>query len=202
MGREAKCQCKWGAEQAESKVLLEGSELILRLGIRRRVPVSAMAGVAVRGDNLIFSVGQDQVELSLGTEIAQRWAKAITSPLPSLARKLGISPATKLAIVGDMQSEALKEAVAEASPGKGKEVDLTLICINSPSEINPLLQQHLTRKTGTGPVWIVYPKGAGSGVKESVLRELLRGHGFIDTKVASVSPKLTAIRFIKRKSDG
>ena len=33
------------------------------------------------------------------------------------------------------------------------------------------------------------------------MRELFRSHGFIDTKVASVSAKLTAIRFVKRKSN-
>ena len=56
MGREATCHCKWGAEEADCKVLLEGSELILRLGMRRRVPLSAMTGVAARGKKLVFKV--------------------------------------------------------------------------------------------------------------------------------------------------
>jgi hypothetical protein len=197
MGREATCHCKWGAEEADCKVLLEGRELILRSGLRRRVSLSAMSGVAARGSKLVFTVGQDHVELGLGPEAAQRWAKAIQTPPPSLAGKLGISSTTRLSIVGNIQSEELKEALAEAAPASGKDVDLVLLCVNSQSE----LQQYLPAATYTSPLWIVYPKGANSEVKESGLRDLLRSRGFIDTKVASVSATLTALRFVKRKSN-
>jgi hypothetical protein len=37
-------------------------------------------------------------------------------------------------------------------------------------------------------------------VKESAVRMLLRSQGFIDTKVASVSADLTALRFVSRRS--
>jgi hypothetical protein len=197
MGREATCHCKWGADEGDCKVLLEGPDLILRSGLRRRVSVSAMSGVAARGSNLVFTVGQDHVELRLGPEAAQRWAKAIQTPPPSLARKFGISRTTRLSVVGDIQSEELKEAISEAAPASGKDVDLVLLCVNSQSE----LQQCFAAETYTSPLWIVYPKGANSEVKESGLRDLLRSRGFIDTKVASVSARLTALRFVKRKSD-
>jgi hypothetical protein len=196
MGREATCHCKWGAEEGDCKVLLEGRELILRSGLRRRVSLSAMSGVAARGSKLVFTVGHDRVELGLGPEAAQRWAKAIQTPPPSLAGKLGISSTTRLSIVGDIQSEELKEALGEATPASGKDADLVLLCVNSQSE----LQRYLAAGTYTSPLWIVYPKGANSEVKESDLRDLLRSRGFIDTKVASVSVTLTALRFVKRKS--
>jgi hypothetical protein len=201
MGREATCHCKWGDEQADCKVLLEGSELILRLGIRRRVPVSSLTGVSAVGENLVFRAGQDRVQLRLGREAAQRWLKAITSPLPSLAAKLGISPTTRLMVLGDVQSEELKAAIAGAGSAGGKEGDLILICANSESELNFALRQCFEEKTCSVPLWIVYPKGAGSAVKESAVRELLRRSGFIDTKVASVSAKLTALRFVKRRAE-
>jgi hypothetical protein len=201
MGREATCHCKWGAEEGDCKVLLEGSELILRLGLRRRVSLSAMAGVAARGSKLIFSVGEDHVELDLGPEAAQRWAKAIASPPPTLASKLGISRTTRLSVIGDVRSEELKAAVAEASPARGREVDLMLVCVHSQPEVDLTLDQCLADKTCCGTLWVIYPKGASSGVKESTVRELLRSHGFIDTKVASVSAGLTALRFVKRKSN-
>jgi hypothetical protein len=197
MGREATCHCKWGADEGDCKVLLEGRELILRSGLRRRVSLSEMSGVAARGSKLVFTVGQDHVELGLGPEAAQRWAKAIQTPPPSLAGKLGISRTTRLAVVGKIQSEELEEAVSEAAPAKGKDADLVLLCVNSQSE----LQQYFAVEIYTAPLWIVYPKGANSEVKESDLRDLLRGRGFIDTKVASVSARLTALRFAKRKSD-
>ncbi|MDX6463950.1 MAG: hypothetical protein QOE55_7647, partial [Acidobacteriaceae bacterium] len=111
--------------------------------------------------------------------------------------KLGISRTTRLAIVGKIQSEELKEALSEAAPANDKDADLVLLCVNSQSE----LQQYLAAETYTSPLWIVYPKGANSEVKESGLRDLLRSRGFVDTKVASVSARLTALRFAKRKSN-
>ena len=197
MGREATCHCKWGAEEGDCKVLLEGRELILRSGIRRRVSLSDLSNVAARGSNLVFTVGRDQVELHLGVDAAQRWAKAIQTPPPSLAGKLGISRDTRVSIVGNIESDELKEALAEAAPARGKEVDLILLCVNSQSE----LQQCFAAKTYTSPLWIVYPKGAKSEVKESGVRDLLLSRGFVDTKVASVSARLTALRFVKRKSN-
>jgi hypothetical protein len=199
MGREATCHCKWGDEEGDCKVLLEGSELILRLGMRRRVPLSSLGDVEARGGNLVFRVGQDHVELRLGSEAAPRWAKAIATPLPSLATKLGISPTTKLRVIGDIQSEELKMALAEAGEVGGREANLMLIWVKTQSEMDRALAQCFKEKTCSGPLWIVYPKGASSEVKESAIRGLLRAHGFMDTKIASVSATLTAIRFNRRK---
>jgi hypothetical protein len=199
MGREATCHCKWGDEEGDCKVLLEGPELILRLGIHRRVPLSSLAGVSTRGDKLTFRVGQEPVELRLGPELAERWAKAIATPLPTLAGKLGISGTTKLRLFGKIQSEELKAAVAQAGAVDGSEANLALICAGSPSELDHALAQCFNEKTCSGPLWIVYPKGPASEVKESALRDLLRSRGFTDTKVASVSAKLTAMRFNRRK---
>jgi hypothetical protein len=150
-----------------------------------------------RGSNLVFSVGQDHVELGLGPEAAQRWAKAMQTPPPSLAGKPGISRTTRVSVIGKVECEELKEALSEATPATAKDVDLVLLCVNSQSE----LQQQLAAWTYTSPLWIVYPKGTKSEVKESDLRHLLRSLGFVDTKVASVSARLTALRFVQRKSD-
>jgi hypothetical protein len=199
MGREATCHCKWGDEEGDCKVLLESGELILRLGLRRRVPLSSLAGVLARGDKLVFRVGEDPVELGLGPDVAQRWAKAIATPLPSLATKLGISRATNLRVIGRIESDELKAAVAEAGAVGGREANLILICANSRAEMDHALTQWIEGKTCSVPLWVVYPKGPSSEVKESALRERLRGHGFVDTKVASVSAKLTAMRFTKQK---
>jgi hypothetical protein len=196
MGREVTCHCKWGAEEADCKVLLETGELILRLGMRRRVPWAEMSAVSARGSKLHFHVGPDQVELNLGPEVAQRWAKVIATPLPTLAHKLGISSTTKLSVIGNAKSEELTAAIAEGSLAREKDADLILICVNSQLE----LDRYLAGKTYSRPLWIIYPKGPTTGVKESAVRTLLRSQGFIDTKVASVSANLTALRFVSRPS--
>lgn len=198
MGREAICHCKWGAEEGNCKVLLEGSELVVRVGMRKRVPLSTLTGLAAKGSKLVFHVGSDQVELGLGPEAAQQWAKAIATPPPTLASKLGISPTTKLAVLGEVQSEELRSAIAGVSKASGKEVDLTFICVQSQSQLDLLSSQCFLDKTFRGPLWVVYPKGRDSRVRESDVRDLFRGQGFIDTKVASVSTKLTALRFVTR----
>jgi hypothetical protein len=194
MGREATCHCQWGSEAGECKVLLEGPELILRAGIRRRVPLTALADVSIHGDSLVFRAEGDQVVLHLGAEAAGRWAKAIAKPRPTLASKLGISSNTKLLVLGDVQSEELAEAIAQAAVTGKQEPDLILICIHERSDL-----ARYTQSATHAPLWIVYPKGSGSGLKESELREFFRGHGLIDTKVASISAKLTALRFHPRK---
>jgi hypothetical protein len=48
---------------------------------------------------------------------------------------------------------------------------------------------------------MVYAKGPGHPLNESAIRSFLRGNGMMDTKVASVSSELTALRFSVRKSD-
>ena len=47
------------------------------------------------------------------------------------------------------------------------------------------------------PIWMVYPKGAGCSLGETAIRTTLRQRGLRDTKVASVSAMLTALRFFK-----
>jgi hypothetical protein len=194
MGREATCHCKWGGEESDCKVLLEGPDLIFRLGMRRRVSVSTMAGVSAVNGKLVFRVGQDRVELGLGPDLARRWLKAIKTPPPSLAAKLGISSTTNLQVIGDVPTEELNEAIAQA--GSGSEINLVLLCVDSPSA----LSRYFKSKACGTPVWVIYPKGPGSELKESLVRDLFRSRDFIDTKVASVSAKLTALRFVKRKS--
>jgi hypothetical protein len=194
MGREATCQCTWGEVEANCKVLLEGAAMIFRLGIRRRIPLSSLKEVSTHGDDLVFRVGEDRVSLHLGSDQAQRWAKAIVAPLPSLARKLGISADTRLRLVGEVQCKELETAIAEAGDVSGKNPDLLLICGEQQDEIFNALHRCIKDQTAI-PIWVVYPKGPRSEVKESALRDLLRGHGFMDTKVAAVSAKFTALRF-------
>ncbi len=199
MGREAICQCTWGKVEANCKVLLEGAEMVFRLGIRRRILLSSLKEVSTHGEELVFRVGEDRVSLHLGSDQAQRWAKAIAAPLPSLARKLGISASTRLRVVGDVQCKELETAIAEAGDVSGKNADLLLICGEQQDEIFHALHRFIKERTAI-PMWVVYPKGSRSEVKESALRDLLRGHGFMDTKVASVSVKFTALRFNRQQS--
>jgi hypothetical protein len=197
MGREATVQCRWGQETGHCKVLLETHELIVRGDLRRRVPIAQVIDVSVEGEELRFRVGGDAVSLSLGPSLAQRWAKALTTPPPSLASKLGISSTSRLRVLGEIDSRELEAAIAEAAATDGKNADLMIALVTTPHDLDLALARLPKRQSDTPPLWIVYPKGSANPFGESSVRESLRGRGFIDTKVASVSSKLTALRFIR-----
>lgn len=197
MGREATCQCQWAAEAAECKVLLETSELIVRGSIRRRVPIASLTQVAVRGDLLTFHAGKDKVALTLGSDLAQSWAKKIATPPPTLAAKLGITPASHLLLIGKFETEELKTAITEAASREAQSPDMVLAHVKTNADLNYALDRYRTLPD-TPPIWFIYPKGANKPLGEAEIRSTLRHEGFIDTKVASVSSTLTALRFIRR----
>jgi hypothetical protein len=197
MGREATCECRWANESASCKVLLETTELIVRGPIRHRVAITSLTQVKVQGEELIFRAGDDEVVLSLGEKLAQSWARKIASPPPTLAAKLGISNESHLLLIGEFESEELKAAVATAGSSDGKEANLILARVRTAADLNFALDRYAAQLSQP-PIWVIYPKGAGTPLPEAEIRSALRHEGFIDTKVASVSASLTALRFIKR----
>jgi hypothetical protein len=197
MGREATCDCQWAGESAACKVLLETHELIVRGPIRRRALIASLTKVSVEGDRLQFRAGEDQVSLALGANLAQSWAKKLTAQPPSLAAKLGISKDSHLLLIGDFDTEELHSAVATAATMGGKSTNLILVRVKTIADLNYALDRYATQSANP-PIWIIYPKGPGKPVNESEIRGVMRREGFIDTKVASVSTTLTALRFVKR----
>jgi hypothetical protein len=198
MGREAVCTCDWAGNVAEVKALLESGELILRGDIRMRVPFSEIKDAKAHPDCLRFSVRGERVELSLGFSAAEKWAAAITSPPPSLAQKLGITNGTIVRIIGSVQDENLKSALAEATRISEKDADLIVACVDTPETLHAALKQARAAIVKGVPVWVVYAKGKGHALNETAVREFMRGKGLMDTKVASVSDRLTGLRFSRK----
>jgi len=199
MGREAVCTCDWAGTVAEVKALLETTELILRGDIRKRVPFSEIKDVSVRPEILRFRVGQEKVELWLGASAA-KWADVITSPPASLARKLGIKRETVVRTIGSIDDEDLKSALTEAGEISEESSDLIVACVETPEALHATLDQAKEQLDRGVPIWMVYSKGLGHALNETAIRSLLRSNGLMDTKVASVSSRLTALRFSMRKS--
>lgn len=196
MGREATCEVYWAGESGRAKVLLESQELIVRGGklARRSVPFAALAGIEVRGDALCFRVGAEDVSIALGAALAQSWAKKLSTPPPTLAAKLGIGAETALALIGNFDEGELAEAVGKAAAEDGRHPDLVLALVKSAADLNYALDVYGSYAAHP-PIWIVYPKGAGKPIGETEIRNTMRRAGLMDTKVASVSATLTALRF-------
>jgi hypothetical protein len=200
MGREANCKCVWKESTADVTALLETHELILRGGMRRRIPFVEMQGIHADGGRLRFVFQGEPVSLELGDAVAAKWAKILASPPPDLAKKLGIKPESKVRVIGTIDDKALEEAVSGAASTSGKSGDLIIARVETPSELAAALKKAAGESSKGVPVWIVYRKGKGHALSEAVVRATGLAAGLVDTKVASVSAVLTALRFNKRRS--
>jgi hypothetical protein len=201
MGREAVCTCDWAGEVTEVKALLESGELILRGGIRRRISFAEVKQVTALDGELRFTVAGQTVQLTLGPSMAEKWAGVITSPPASLSRKLGITGKTAVRVVGDIASEELKAALDEAGRISSANADLIVACVDTPESLTKAMEQTISDVMNGVPIWMVYAKGPGHALNETAIRSLLRASGLMDTKAASVSASLTALRFSRTASD-
>jgi len=204
MGREATCMCEWNGEMARVKALIEPPELILRGEIRRRLPFSDLRQLRAEGGALRFKYGRDTVTLKLEASTAKRWVKAILTPPPSLAKKLGITPESTVWMIGENDDVALENALAEARrvarKGSGVGADVIVARANTAAELARAFKT-TAKATSIGvPIWIVYRKGPGHAISESDVRETGLAAGVVDVKVASVSPTLTGLKFVRRKN--
>jgi len=199
MGREAHCACRWGDARGQVTALLETTEVIVRGEVRARVARASLRGVTVRGDTLAFVADGKIVELELGAKAAASWAAALSKPLPPLARKLGITPNTRLYLSREPKDKSLQVACAEAGSRATSiaKADVAIVLAEDGAGIALWLKSTRSKHV-VPPVWIVYAKGRSSPFGEAAVREAMRAAGFMDTKVASVSETLTALRFLKR----
>ncbi len=204
MGREATCMCQWNGEMARVKALIEPPELILRGEIRRRLPFSELRQLRAESGALRFKYGSDAVTLKLEASTAEKWAKAILAPPPSLAKKLGITQESTVWVIGEVDDVALESALAEARRvarrGTGVGADVIVARVNSAAELARAFKTAAKRTSNGAPIWIMYRKGPGHAINESDVRETGLAAGIVDVKVASVSPVLTGLKFVRRKN--
>jgi hypothetical protein len=199
MGREAKCECECNGTSAVVKALIEPPDLILRGQIRRRLPFLAMEQLRVDDDKLCFTCRGEDFALALGSVLASRWKKTLTAPPPSLAKKLGIGEDTVVRMVGAVDDEALRAALSAAKAVKEERAELILARVNSPDELARVLRSTARELAARVPIWFIYPKGKGHPLSENDVRSTALAAGIVDTKVAAVSPALTALRFVRRR---
>lgn len=200
MGREAHCLCEWNGETARVKALVEPPELILRGEIRRRIPFSELRNARAEGAALRFKVGPDLVTLKLDAATASKWAKAILTPPPTLAKKLGITPESTVWIIGTVDDAALETALGEANKKSHNGADVIVARVNTAAELARAFKSAAKETGASVPIWIVYRKGSGHAIGEADVRSAGLTAGIVDVKVVSVSPALTGLKFVKRKN--
>jgi hypothetical protein len=200
MGREATCTCNWNAETARVKALLEPPEMILRGELRARIPFAKMKRVKAVGGDLCLGFGADNVRLALGEAMAAKWAEAILKPPPTLAKKLGVLPGMKVQMLGKIDDEALSEALSEARVVPRGAAQLIVARVNTAVELAGAFRKNIAALREGVLIWVVYRKGPGHEINESDVRGTGLDAGVVDVKVASVSPALTGLKFVKRRN--
>ena len=199
MGREAECTCNWNGASAKVKALIEPPELILRGGIRQRISLADIENIRAEAGSLRFNVRGETVALTLGLDLAARWLKALTTPPPSLAIKLGITAETVVRMIGPADDPELSKALAAARSTSGP-ADLILARVNTPQELARALKSAAEQLDRGVPIWFIYRKGKGQPLTENDVRNTALDTGIVDTKVAAVSTALTGLRFVKRRT--
>lgn len=194
MGREARCLCRWGADLIEVKALLESHEIILRGNLKRRIPISELQQVRTEGADLCFQVGVEEISLTLGADEAARWMRKITTPLPTLKEKMGIGPACKAFVIGDLTEASVLEAPDGAEAATAAEAGLSIAVVENEADLNSAIMEHAALLDGSR-IWLVYRKGRSATFGESSIRQIMRAQGFIDTKITAVSTEFTATSY-------
>lgn len=200
MGQEAVCECDWNGETARVKALVEPPDLILRGEIRRRLPFSELRNVRAEGAALRFRVGPDVVTLTLNAATAEKWAKAILTPPPSLAKKIGITSESTVWVMGTIDDAALETALCEARQKSRIGADMIVARVNTAAELARAFKSAAKETSDGVPIWIAYRKGPGHSIAEADVRSAGLEAGIVDVKIAAVSPQLTGLKFVRRKN--
>ncbi len=199
MGREAECQFECNGALGRVKAVLEPPELILRGELRRRLLFSSLRHVRAEGELLRFVSGLETFSLAVGSATAPKWVKVLTSPLSTPAKKLGISGNIVVRMIGALDDDALRDALASAGMVDDRNADLILARVNSKAELSAALRASAKQLGDRVPVWFIYPKGPGQGITENEVRSKGLAAGIVDTKVVAVSSALTGLRFVRRR---
>ena len=123
-------------------------------------------------------------------------------PATPLARKLGVSPGMRVAVVGAPPGfdGRLEEATVRARL-RGSFPVIVLFC-GSIAALERRLDGALAALEPHGGLWIAWPK-RGSGVRsdldERTVRELGLATGLVDNKVCAIDETWSGLRFVERR---
>ena len=193
MGREAETFAHWQGQHAEVRALLESNEVILRGGIRDRVPQAAITGMSVDSDDLRLLTERGPLVLELGAAEAARWLAALQKPVPALAQKLGLGSGCLAYVTGSREDAVLEAALQGCTTPTLAEAGVLVVVLGGPGDLAAAYA--LAQSAPQRMIWCVYPKGRASAVTDATVRAYFRDRGYIDSKACAVSDVLTATRY-------
>ena len=157
MGSEAKCRAQLGERAGTGTALLETDEIIFRGEFRAKVSLREVTRVEVDSAWLRPSA-PSTLALELGPRAAA-WAKKIAAP-PSLLDKLGVTPSSRVAVVGAFEEAFLAELSVRAADAGATVASSDLVLLRADAS-KALARLAAMRKKirATAAVWVVFPKG-------------------------------------------
>jgi hypothetical protein len=204
MGYETKCRARVDdgsgkIRDAESTVLLETDELIVRGEARVRIPRSSITKLGSGGGVLTITATAAVVSLSLGDDAAAKWKKKLEEPPKRLIDKLDVKPDAKVWLFG-VDDEALESQLAEktAQVARGRSAsncDVVFVGVESEKELDRIARA-LEATNDAGAIWVIHRKGP-TGVADTTIFARAKTLGLVYTKVARVSDTHTAEKLVR-----
>ena len=206
MGYETKCRARVDdrsgkIREAESTVLLETDELIIRGEARVKIPRASIERVAARAGILTITSPVATVSLSLGDDAANKWKKKLEEPPKRLIDKLDVKPGAKVWLYGTLDDDLVAQ-VAERTDSivrgtSASGCDVVFVSVDSEKELDRI-PRALKATVERGAIWVVHPKGP-SGIADTTIFEKAKTLDLAYTKVARVSETHTAEKLVRRK---
>ncbi len=201
MGSELQCTLRLGKENSEGKAFLETSEILFRGDFRLRIPFSTIKSAKAMDGELRLQTAEALAVFHLGAA-AEKWRDKILHP-KSRIEKLGVKPDARVSLLGEFESDFLREVAGlTKSVKKGKvtaDSAWVFFAADSKKDLGALPKISKSLK-GAAALWIVYPKGQKHITENDVLAAG-RTAGLKDVKVVAFSPTHTALKFVIRLSD-
>ena len=199
MGAEVQCNARIGGKNVKGKALLETAEIVFRSDdARRKIRFADLEKIAVDGDALVLSLAAEEVRLSLGAKVAEKWAEKIRSPKSRLD-KLGVKAGMRVAIVGVDDESFLEELRARdlrLTEGKPmKDSDIIFRGVSSARDLASL-PGLVSALRPDGALWVIRAKGKDARVSEAASMAAGKAAGLVDVKVAKSSETHTAEKYV------
>lgn len=197
MGNEATCKVKFGKQESEGKALLETSEVLFRGDFRLKIPFSNIKSAKTVDGELRLQTAEGLASFHLGAATSGKWLEKILHP-KSRIEKLGIKAGAKVSLIGEFESEFLREVddlTKSIHKGKAGADSEHIFFVADSKEDFSALSKIAKSMSGAAALWIVYPKGQKHITENDVLA-VGRKVGLKDVKVVGFSTTHTALKFV------
>lgn len=204
MGYETKCRARVDdrsgtIREADSTVLLETDELIVRGDARVRIPRASIERVTARAGVVTITSPTAIVSLSLDETAAATWRKKLEEPPKRLIDKLDVKPGMKVWLFR-ISDETLISQIGERTSNVARgtsasNCDVVFVGVETLAQLDRI-ERALAATTERGAIWVVHPKGP-SGVADTAIFGKAKALGLTYIKVARVSDTHTAEKLVR-----